>query len=861
MRSSTALNDLRDQWIQKVCAGIATTAHRDPLLDANRIAGNPNDLDLLRSLLILQIATLDARGQSATHITELLADHPVFADPKPDSDQLTSLVKRVRWRMEHGGLTSTVMLFGVGLRTEAPEGTYRLLLEEWSRQLSRNASPSQVAKELRRHWSIETLGFPDNLIPGPLKPLETCTEAIWTRLEAEPDIRVRNVVALAMIKSGNPAQELWLKQFSAHEAGHLWKLGAALVSCTAALAYLQEERRSPKLSRDAQQLFARALEGVDRHLKALTEAVACLSATERDLLRDRTQRERFQDACILTFLNHSLEARTRYSDGSCLFDAEALHGTYGPLPWWNIVVRSEEEAESVRATLDEGVLPLGFERDPENASQLLLICRKPRTESLGMRATFTFDLDNPAHACELLLIAKRSGIPVDFYAHSVNKYDEIESANLGTLYVPIGPELASLIAEVATEALTRSLPGARDCDHDQYKGVESLSAALRHLPRARVEHFSSGRQILASSQRDLEGGISPLSTDPPVALSGFFKGAKGRQKPGKSQQARTGASPLRTTGFVYVQRNPAFPSMLKIGSTDQLSEDRARGLSRTSVPFPFEVLFRANTARPEEVERAVHRLLTAQRVTSNREFFYVSLEVAVEAIRRCQAEVTGIRSWAPAPVIHHLRAGDRVVLPLKAGQLFALTAYTQLASPSAEILDSWQADGDNDLLEIHATHDPGHVAGISDNDPGASEDPVPFLNRDGSAPNGMLHGRERLVAGDRLVWLSDAEGPADARGVVFESSSFCQVTYRTSAPRPGPQGVPPMLNDLARDTPDAMGAVVRDVLSLARPRSWAPRNPQEGDDSWLRAATDPQPPEFWLRQLQRPRKNNHRRQS
>lgn len=99
--SATGLTDLREQWIQKICAGIATSVgSHHPLLDTARIVGNPSDLDLLRALLILRIAVLDARGLSAAHITGLLAKHPIFADPKPDIDQLTSLVEHVRRR--HG---------------------------------------------------------------------------------------------------------------------------------------------------------------------------------------------------------------------------------------------------------------------------------------------------------------------------------------------------------------------------------------------------------------------------------------------------------------------------------------------------------------------------------------------------------------------------------------------------------------------------------------------------------------------------------------------------------------------------------------------------------------------------------------
>lgn len=263
MPSATGLTDLREQWIQKICTGIATAVGRHALMDPARIVGDPSDLDLLRALLVLRIAVLDARGRSTAHIIELLAKHPVFADPKPDTDQLTSLVKHVRWHVESDGLTGSVLLIGLGLRAEDPESAYALLLDHWFRRRSRAATTAKVVRELTRHWGAETSRTAEALAPRSLTPLEACSDTIWSRLKAEPDTRVQHVASLALLRRGNEAQELWMKQFPAHGAGHLWELGTQAASCTAARGYLREAIRHPRLNHSLRPVITRALDVVD----------------------------------------------------------------------------------------------------------------------------------------------------------------------------------------------------------------------------------------------------------------------------------------------------------------------------------------------------------------------------------------------------------------------------------------------------------------------------------------------------------------------------------------------------------------------------------------------------------------------
>src|ERR1700735_3371921 len=121
---------------------------------------------------------------------------------------------------------------------------------------------------------------------------------------------------------------------------------------------------------------------------------------------------------------------------------------------------------------------------------------------------------------------------------------------------------------------------------------------------------------------------------------------------------------VRETGFVYVLTNELMPGVVKVGLTSWLPEDRAKGLYTTGVPVPFEVAYRAMTSWPDAVERRAHEWLDDKRVSERREFFHVSVEKAIEAVRLAAIDVAGIASWK-ASALHALRSGDRLGLNLE----------------------------------------------------------------------------------------------------------------------------------------------------------------------------------------------------
>ena len=311
-----------------------------------------------------------------------------------------------------------------------------------------------------------------------------------------------------------------------------------------------------------------------------------------------------------------------------------------------------------------------------------------------------------------------------------------------------------------------------------------------------------------------------------------------------------------TVGFVYVMTNELMPGIVKIGETSWLPEDRATGLYTTGVPQPFDVVYRGATSWPKAVELTAHESLKAHRIKEKgqkrprREFFRVSVDEAIETLRSAAVESSGIDSWKGSER-HHLRSGDRVALTLEAGQVFVLVAYRSVMAERAEPIDFWQAHSDGDLLEILVTDSSGHIAGFSDGDTGSTEDPVPYLDRASTVANGMINGRERLVPGDRLIWLPAQQDAGLQASVVFEARDYCQVVGRTWSPRFTMEGWPLVLNaPTFKDLWPAAIQSIREVLTLALPRSWAPREDRDSSFGQAIGSSLP-PPEHWLPQLKR----------
>lgn len=89
--------------------------------------------------------------------------------------------------------------------------------------------------------------------------------------------------------------------------------------------------------------------------------------------------------------------------------------------------------------------------------------------------------------------------------------------------------------------------------------------------------------------------------------------------------------------IVYILLNPAMPGYTKIGRTNNL-EQRIRSLDNTATPLPFECFYAAKVRDSAFVERQLHNAFSDHRTRMNREFFEVSPERIVAALKLAEIE-------------------------------------------------------------------------------------------------------------------------------------------------------------------------------------------------------------------------------
>lgn len=88
------------------------------------------------------------------------------------------------------------------------------------------------------------------------------------------------------------------------------------------------------------------------------------------------------------------------------------------------------------------------------------------------------------------------------------------------------------------------------------------------------------------------------------------------------------------SGWLYVISSPSLPNMIKIGCTRQaVPMQRIYALSSSSLPFPFRAHCFVFSDDCFELESAMHKYFDAQRVNKDREFFAITPQQAINALK------------------------------------------------------------------------------------------------------------------------------------------------------------------------------------------------------------------------------------
>jgi hypothetical protein len=86
--------------------------------------------------------------------------------------------------------------------------------------------------------------------------------------------------------------------------------------------------------------------------------------------------------------------------------------------------------------------------------------------------------------------------------------------------------------------------------------------------------------------------------------------------------------------IIYVLSNPTYPGLVKIGYTRKEIGIRIKDLSKsTGVPTPFKLEYTFRCSNGMVLESEIHRHLKEFRPNNQREFFDITLEQAIEAVK------------------------------------------------------------------------------------------------------------------------------------------------------------------------------------------------------------------------------------
>ncbi|MEI6553048.1 MAG: GIY-YIG nuclease family protein [bacterium] len=163
--------------------------------------------------------------------------------------------------------------------------------------------------------------------------------------------------------------------------------------------------------------------------------------------------------------------------------------------------------------------------------------------------------------------------------------------------------------------------------------------------------------------------------------------------------------------IIYILINEAMPGYVKIGKTTTSLEQRIRELSSsTSIPFPFTCFYACTVKDSSFLEHQLHDAFDNNRVNPRREFFQISPERVVSALKL--AEITNITpkkdfvdSQDDQNALNQVRAEIRAKFNFKMVNIpvGAELVFSRDENIKAKVVDNKNIELNNELTSLSAS--------------------------------------------------------------------------------------------------------------------------------------------------------------
>lgn len=163
--------------------------------------------------------------------------------------------------------------------------------------------------------------------------------------------------------------------------------------------------------------------------------------------------------------------------------------------------------------------------------------------------------------------------------------------------------------------------------------------------------------------------------------------------------------------IIYILTNEAMPGYVKIGKTTTSLEQRIRELSAsTSVPFPFTCFYACTVKDSTFVEHQLHDAFDNNRVNPRREFFQITPERVVSALKLAEIEnITPkkdiVDTKEDQKALNEARAEMRAKFNFKMVNIpvGAELIFSRNETKKAKVVDSKQVEVDGNITSISAS--------------------------------------------------------------------------------------------------------------------------------------------------------------